>query len=175
MLDDPGYGGGTASGHGFDDGTGYGGGTEVIFKDNVVGTKYARTSTTVSVELDNKCYDVVCTYNDLSIIALLRSKRLTANLDSSVQNGNMGWEVDLDIVNVKIDKKWTSPSTLPKKEKEMIYLICVKQILEETFDVKLYELETVDDYNSQSKWKQAYNRTNLSRDSLYSDIMKVLK
>ena len=56
-----------------------------------------------------------------------------------------------------------------------VELQTVKQVLEDTFSVNLYELETAYDYNSQSKWTHAYNRTNMSRDSLRADVLKVLK
>lgn len=184
LLDDSGYangsgyGGGSASGAGYADGTGDG--TSIGVRDNIVATQYARLSTTLEIDWDTNRYEIVCTYNDLSPLVLLRSRRLRnvaqhGNSPNNVPPATLDWEIGLEIVNVNRGEGWTRPSALSERERTLLYLVCVRQVLEDTFNVKLYELETEDDYQSQMKWTKAYNRNNLSKVSLRSDILKALQ
>jgi hypothetical protein len=140
-------------------------GTKIIEKGNVIGTKYLQKNKTLQISLKNKKYSVVCTYNDLSVIAIMQHKQL-----QNITRNPLEWELDLEIVNINKGFGWTKPSTLKIEEIRPIYLICIKQVLEETFDIKLYELLTEEDYLDEGKWTEAYDRNNLSRDSLNSDI-----
>lgn len=140
-------------------------GTKITEKGNIIGTKYAQKNKTLDIELRRKKYSVVCTFNDLSLLSIMRNNQL-----QNMNNRNLDWELDLEIVNINKGTGWIKPSTLNIEDIRLIYLICVKQILEETFDVKLYELVTEKDYMDTSKWMEAYDRNNLSRDSLSTDI-----
>ena len=147
-------------------------GTKIKEKGNITHTKYEQKNKTLDIELKGKKYSVVCTYNDLSIIAIMRNKQLQ-NMRTSEHD--IEWELDLEIVNINKGSGWIKPSTLKIEEIRLIYLICVKQILEETFDIKLYELLTEKDYLDASKWTDAYDRNNLSRDSLNGDIRNAFR
>ena len=145
-------------------------GTKIAEKGNIIGTKYEQKHKNLEIELKGKKYSVVCTFNDLSLISLMRSRQLQ-NMRSSEQN--IEWELDLEMININKGHGWIAPSTLNIEETRLIYLICVKQILEETFDIKLYELMTEKDYLDTGKWMEAYDRNDLSRDSLNSDVRNV--
>ena len=88
---------------------------------------------------------------------------------------DLEWELDLEITNINKGSGWIKPSTLNIEEIRLIYLACIKRILEEIFDVKLYELLTEKDYLDTSKWTEAYDRNNLSRDSLNSDVKNAFR
>jgi hypothetical protein len=147
-------------------------GTKIIEKGNVIGTKYKQKHKTIDIELKNKKYSIVCTYNDLSIIALMNNKQLQ---QLRTKNHDLEWELDLEIVNVKMGDKWQQPTKTNIPETKILYLICVNKILEETFDIKLYELVTEEDYLDISKWMDVYDRNNLSRDSLNTDVRDKLR
>lgn len=147
-------------------------GTKIVEKGNTVGTKYEQKNKTINIEIKDKKYCVVCVYNDLSIIKIMQKNQIQ-NLRSN--NHIVEWELDLEIVNINKGRGWIKPSTLNTDEIRLIYLACVKQILQETFDIKLYELETEKDYLDIDKWTDVYNRNNLSRDSLNSDIKAAFK
>lgn len=147
-------------------------GTKIIEKGNVIGTKYEQKHKTLNMELKGKKYSVVCTFNDLSLISIMRSKQLQ-HMRSSTQD--IDWELDLEIANINKGSGWIKPSTLNIEEIRLIYLICVKQILEETFDIKIYELVTEKDYLDTEKWMDAYGRNDLSRDSLNTDIQNAFR
>lgn len=136
--------------------------TEIVQKGNIIGTRYETLHKTFDLEIDKEKYQVVCNYNDLSPISLMK----TPVLD---------WEIDLEIVNINKGKGWISPKTLSKSEFNKIYFICLKQILEQTFDIKLYQLSTLDDYLNIDKWMEAYKKYNLSKDSLTQDVKDKLK
>jgi len=146
------------------------GGTSILTRGNVTGTKYGRLHSSFTMQANEKEYVIVCTYNDLSSIALMRTQRLKESVGLALD-----WELDLEIANVKIGKEWLSPSRLSEKEKKLLYLACVKQVLEETFDINLYELTAEEDYLSTIKWTDAYDRNNLSKDSLRVDILQRIK
>lgn len=145
-------------------------GTKVIEEGNATGTKYAQKNRTLQISLKNKKYSVVCTYNDLSVIAIMQHKQL-----QNMTRNPLEWELDLEIINISKGTGWLKPSTLKIEEVRIIYLICVKQILEETFDIKLYELLTEEEYLDENKWVEAYNRNSMSRDSLNSDIRSAFR
>ncbi|MFA6073165.1 MAG: hypothetical protein WC758_03565 [Candidatus Woesearchaeota archaeon] len=141
--------------------------SKFVDKGNIIGTKYEQKNKTMNVEIDNKKYSVVCTYNDLSIIALLRSKQLKNYINEHLYSE---WDLNLEIVNVNSGKGWQNSAKLELEEEKILYFACVKKILEETFDIKLYKIETKDDYLSDEKWSESYEKYDLSRDSLRSDI-----
>jgi hypothetical protein len=81
----------------------------------------------------------------------------------------------MKIVNVNARSEWVNPSKLRMEDEKLLYLICVKQILEEIFDIQLYQFETKEDYLDLMKWMEVYDKNNLSRDSLRSDIKEKLR
>jgi len=107
--------------------------------------------------------------------SIRNSNNATQTVTKTLQETLYEWELDLEIVNINKGFGWTKPSTLKIEEIRPIYLICIKQVLEETFDIKLYELLTEEDYLDEGKWTEAYDRNNLSRDSLNSDIRKCIQ
>ena len=131
--------------------------TEIVQKGNMIGTRYETLNKTFEIYLDKQKYQVVCKYNDLSPISLMKKPLLD-------------WEIDLEIVNVNKGKGWVAPTNLTKQEFDKIYFICLKQVLEQTFDITLYQLSTLDDYLDINKWIEAYKKYNLSKDSLNQDI-----
>lgn len=137
-------------------------GTNIIQRGNVVGTKYAQLHKTFDISLEKKKYKVVGTYNDLSPIALMKQPTLD-------------WEVDFKLININKGNKWESPSNLPRKEHKLLHMICLKQILEESFHIQLYQLSNTDDYLNIDKWNDAYNKNGLSKDSFNMDIKKELR
>ena len=167
-------------------------GTQIISKNNVTGTKYKRLHKTFRIETDKGIYSVVCVFNDLSIIwALKRNKQM----HNYMHNANeLEWEINLEIVNFKYNPRkdegakavtrqikqdaWMDPMKLREldyNEYILIYLVCIKQILEKAFDIQIYEIMKYSDYLNVSKWKEVYSRNQLSMESFYNDIEKKLR
>lgn len=145
--------------------------TSILEKGNVVGTKYERTHKTLKIKINNLEYDVVCKYNDMSIIALLQNK----SLKELSGRQDFDWRLDLEIVNVNCGSGWQDPKHMSKQESKLIYFICLKQLLEEIFDIKLYQFETIEDYFNGDNWRDVYGKNKLSKDSLHFDIERHLK
>ncbi|NQU78639.1 hypothetical protein HQ545_02620 [Candidatus Woesearchaeota archaeon] len=150
-------------------------GTRIIEKGKLKGTKYQRTHKTIHVETDKNKYSVVCTYNDLAIISMLKKSTYLKNYKPD----HLEWELDLEINNIKIgSKNWSDPEKIiqsDKSEYRLIYLICIKDVLEQTFDIQIYEVMTKPDYFTPDRWEKAYQRNGLSMDSFYSDVQKRLR
>lgn len=145
--------------------------TTIIEKGNIIGTKYETTHKTLNIKINNVEYQVVCKYNDISIIALLQNK----SLKELSKQKDLDWRLDLEIVNINSGKGWENPEHVMNKEKNLIYFVCIKQLLEEIFDIKLYQFETIEDYFKGDTWSNAYEKNNLSKDSLHFDIRRHLK
>ncbi len=150
--------------------------TKIIMNKNILGTRYAKLTRTLNIELDKNKYSIVCTYNDISLMALVSTNK---NLQGDFPKE---WEIDMEIVNIGIYEKnvlhWKDPKSLYDKNKKeflLLYLIAAKQILEERFAVKIYEILTEGDYFNAEKWKAAYLRNKLSLESFYKDIEKRIK
>jgi len=163
--------------------------TKVIRDKNIVGTKYGKLTRTFDIETDKKKYSVVCTFNDLSPMALAGRK-----LSSGKYNE---WELDLELVNLGISKSeegnftsnytktlnsinlsWSSPSILYTNDKEefiLLYLIAVKTTLEDIFGIRIYDIVTAKDYYDLEKWRNAYLTYHLSMESFYRDIQNKIK
>ena len=62
-----------------------------------------------------------------------------------------------------------------RQEYFLLYLVAVKQVLEEVFSIKIYEIATQDDYFNIEKWKSAFIRNKLSMESFYKDIQNKIK
>lgn len=135
--------------------------TEIVEKNNIIGTKYARLSRTFPVEIDQKKYAVVCTFNDLGLMPFRKSE----------------WEIDLEIVNIRLnnEKKWKTIDALNPKTAQLLYFIALKQILEESFNVKMYELFQTDDFFNYDKWKNSYRANKLSMESFQNDVERRLR
>jgi len=142
--------------------------TTIVQKGNIIGTKYETLHKTIHIKLDDQEYVVVCTYNDLSIIALMRNKSLNQF------SKKLDWTIDLNIVNVNSGNGWKNPTKIHAKELNTLYFICVKQILEETFDIKLYQFSNIQDYFNIDNWMEIYKKYELSKDSLNADIKRKL-
>ena len=165
--------------------------TKIIKDKNVIGTKYGRLTKTFEIETDKGIYSIVCSYNDLSPMALISSnKNLQGNLTKE-------WELDLEIVNIGISKReegnftsnytktlnslnlsWSPPNILYTNDKEeflLLYLVAVKQVLEYIFGIRIYEMTTRKDYFDTEKWRNAYIRNNISMESFYHDIQKKMR
>ena len=54
----------------------------------------------------------------------------------------------------------------------LLYFACLKSILEEFFELNLFELMTERDLLDIEKWEHVYKRNNLSRESFDIDIYK---
>jgi hypothetical protein len=141
--------------------------TKIIEKGNIIGTKYKVTHKTLHIKINNQEYSVVCKYNDISIIALLQNKSLKELLKQ-----DLDWRLDLEIVNINDGNGWRDPKHM--KEANLIYFVCMRQILEHIFDIKLYQFETIEDYFNGDNWSEAYTKNNLSKDSLHFDIRRHL-
>ena len=162
--------------------------TKLIKNKNAIGTKYGRLTKTFEIETDKGKYSIVCTYNDLSPMALISAnKNLQGNLTKE-------WELDLELVNIGISKReegnftsnytktlnslnlsWSPPNILYTNDKEeflLLYLVAVKQVLEYIFGIRIYEMTTRKDYFDTEKWRNAYIRNNISMESFYHDIQK---
>ena len=156
--------------------------TKLIKNKNIIGTKYGRLTKTFEIETDKGKYSIVCTYNDLSPMALISgNKNLQGNLTKE-------WELDLELVNIGTSPKnstdkneaitWRPPQIFYNDERQeflLLYLVVVKKILEDMFGIKIYEMITGDDYFDTEKWRNAYIRNNLSMESFYHDIQKKMR
>ena len=152
--------------------------TKIIKNKNVIGTKYGRLTKTFEIETDKAKYSIVCSYNDLSPLALISSnKNLQDNLAKE-------WELGLEIINLGISLKdkpkitWSSPKMLQEHDRDeflLLYFIAVKGVLEYIFGIRIYEMAIREDYFNIEKWRNAYNRNNLSMESFYHDIQKKLR
>ncbi len=165
--------------------SGYSGysGTKLIKKGNIIGTKYDKLIRTFNIETEADKYSIVCKFNDLSLMNLMReNKDLQADFSKE-------WEIDLEIVNISMNdaKKyggneetvtWRSPDILYQNDRQeylLLYLVAVKQVLEEMFSIKMYEITTQDDYFNAERWRSAYARNKLSMESFYRDIQEKMK
>lgn len=144
--------------------------TAIIEKGNIIGTKYEVTHKTLKIKINNLEYSVVCKYNDISIMALLQNK----SLKELTHGGGFDWRLDLKIVNTNHGSGWQDPEKMRDQEKNLIYFICLKELLEDIFDIKLYQFETIEDYFNGDIWSNAYEKNNLSKDSLHFDIRRHL-
>lgn len=144
--------------------------TTIIQQGNIIGTKYKTAHKTLNIKIKDREYLVVCKYNDISIIALLQNK----SLKELSKTQDLDWRLNLEIVNINSGKGWRDPKTTNIKEKKLIYFVCIKQLLEQIFDIKLYQFETIDDYFNEDNWSEAYEKNNLSKDSLHFDIRRHL-
>lgn len=135
--------------------------TKIVEKGNITGTKYARQNRTFQVEIDHEKYAIVCTFNDLGLMPFRKSE----------------WEIDLEIVNVSPpnDDKWKSLDTVKPRTAQLLYFVAIKQVLEESFNIKIYELSTAEDFFSYDKWKSVYISNKLSMESFQSDIERKLR
>ncbi|MBS3165803.1 hypothetical protein J4444_01650 [Candidatus Woesearchaeota archaeon] len=135
--------------------------TKIIEKGNMTGTKYARQSKTFQVEIDHEKYAIVCAFNDLGPMPFRKTE----------------WEIDLEIVNVSPphDNKWRALDTINTKTAQLLYFVAIKQVLEESFNLKIYELSTTEDFLSYDKWKSVYSSNKLSMESFQSDIERNLR
>lgn len=148
--------------------------TQVLRKNNVLGTKYARLNRTLGLDIDSHKYALVCTYNDLSPWALIK------NHDNLSEHFGREWELGLELVNVQTEKSksWSDPKIIYQKDKKtwlLLYFIALKVILEDIFNIRIYEISTTQDYLSYDYWKQAYSRNKLSMESFHKDIERQLK
>jgi hypothetical protein len=156
--------------------------TKLIKNKNLIGTKYGKLSRTFNIETEQDKYSIVCKFNDLSLMNLMLENK---NLQGSFSKE---WEIDLEIVNIGVgaqkyaDKRktvtWKSPNILYEHDKHeylLLYLVMVKQVLEEMFSIKIYEITTQDDYFNIEKWRSAFIRNKLSMESFYRDIQKRIR
>ena len=135
--------------------------TRVTASGGVIGTKYSRLSQTLNIEIDLEKYSLVCTFNDISFIPFTKSTE---------------WELDLQLVNLKQSTTpWKDPRNLNPKTRRLLYFIAFKQILEEGFNIKIYEILTLDDYFNYDKWKTVYTIHQLSMESFRIDVEEKLK
>jgi hypothetical protein len=144
--------------------------TTIIEKGNIVGTNYETSHKTFDIKIENRSYFVVCKYNDISIISLLQNK----SLKHFSEQKEIDWRLDLEVVNISSGDGWRDPESIQNREKKLIYFVCIKQLLEEIFDTKLYQFETIEDYFNEENWSNAYEKNNLSKDSLHFDIRRHL-
>lgn len=153
-------------------------GTEIVQRGRVTGTKYDRSNRIFTIEHKSHIYSIVCTYNDLTIINMLRQSSHMRKYIAHDREPSQ-WEVDLEIVNIKKDRgNWQSPKSFEHqhpREFMLLYLACLKQVLEEFFDITLYEIDTEEDLFNPGKWDKAYERNNISRESFYTDVQEKLK
>ncbi len=153
-------------------------GTEMVRRGRVTGTKYERSNRMFAVRRRGETFSIVCTFNDLTLVHMLRQ---SAQLRNYLDHGGEApqWEIDLHIENVRMGKgEWRSPDSFEKERPEeflLLYLACLKQLLEESFDIILYELSTEEDLLSSEKWDKGYRRNSLSRESFYTDVQRRLK
>lgn len=150
--------------------------TKLIKNKNILGTKYGKLNRTFNIETEKNKYSIVCKFNDISLMNLmLENKNLQENFSKE-------WEIDLEIININTNKQkktiWKNPNILYEKDKHeylLLYLIAVKQVLEEMFSIKIYEINTQDDYFNAEKWKSAFIRNKLSIESFYRDIQRKIR
>jgi hypothetical protein len=148
-------------------------GTEIIRKNNISGVKYERPHKTITIQTEKHKYEVVCVYNDLSIYNLWRHNKRVAQKIS--EEPEQEWELDLEIVNIRKDSGKWGLKIQDKTELLALYLASARNILEQIFDIKMYELVTEKDYFNIDLWRTAYKRNNLSEESYYKDIEKKIK
>lgn len=163
--------------------------TKVTQDNNIIGTKYGKLTRTFDIETDKKKYSVVCTFNDLSPMALAGHRLNSGKYDE--------WELDLELVNIGISKRgegnsvsdytktlnfrnlsWSSPNILYTNDKEeflLLYLVAVKEILEGIFGIRIYDIVTAKDYYDIEKWRNTYLTYHLSMESFYRDIQDKIK
>lgn len=145
--------------------------TKLIKEGNVIATKYTTLHKTIDLKIDEKKYSVVYNYNDLSTFAIMRKNYLVEKRNNGYSNiENFEWEIDLEIVNVNFENKWISPDKLNKNELKLIYFICIKNVLEDIFDLNIYEIENVKDFTNFDTWYEIYSKYDLSKDSFNNDI-----
>lgn len=160
-------------------------GSKVVESKNVIGTQYERIHKVVNIEIMGHHYSVVCVYNDLKLFALFRINKQLANYSPNKELPKE-WEVELEIVNIKKDDgQWQSPPTNLTTESSrqyynspeylFLYTVSLKNILEETFDIKLYGLAKEEDYLDLHKWEEAYKVNNLSTESYDYDVNRKLR
>jgi hypothetical protein len=147
-------------------------GTEIMQKNNSTAIKYERQNKTIKIQTERQTYDIVCVFNDLNIYNLWRQNKRVAEKLFEKQEGE--WELDLEIVNIRKDLGKWGFKIENKQEQLLLYLALVKHILEQIFDIKLYEIVTDKDYFNLDLWRAAYKRNNLSQESYYKDIEKKL-
>jgi len=157
--------------------------TELYKAGNVIGTKYGKLSRTFNIETEKNTYSIVCTFNDLSIMNLMLENKYIQEQGSFSKE----WELDLEIVSLGIIDKnnyerimtiWNTPDSLHKSDKQeylLLYLIAVKQVFEETFSLKIFEINTQEDYFDVEKWRLTFIRNDLSMESFYNDIQKKIR
>ncbi|MFW6014502.1 MAG: hypothetical protein ACOCQG_04975 [Candidatus Nanoarchaeia archaeon] len=147
-------------------------GTTLYKKNKALGTKYNRVNEKFIIETNKNEYSIVCVYNDLTIFSMLRQNQLHNLSLDLIQE----WEVNLDIVNAKERKgKWGNPRKVVGKELELVEMAVLKQVLEKTFDILLYEIVDEKDYLDIGKWRKMYEKYNLSLESFYNDVEKKLE
>jgi hypothetical protein len=157
-------------------------GQGIIKKGNAIGTEYNRIVQSFDIETEKDLYVVVCTFNDL------RQKILVTKNLYLRQKFPDEWELNLEIVSLSRSAKkndygrivsvWNTPRELLKKDKNeylLLYFIAVKQVLEETFNLNLFEFSKQEDYFNLEKWRNIYIMANLSMESYYDDIETKLK
>ncbi len=153
-------------------------GTEIHQRGRVTGTTYERLNRIFTAKCGGSTYSVVCTFNDLAVLHLLRQ---SASIRKYIayDRESPQWEIDLRIENLRKEGgKWRPPDVFEQKEPReflLLYLACLKQVLQDSFDIILYELSTEEDILSLGRWDGAYKRNELSRESFYSDIQRKLK
>ena len=152
--------------------------TGIIRRGRVTGTAYGRLNRVFTLERGSHAYSAVCTYNDLAPLHMLKqsgSMRQYLARDGEPPD----WEVDLQIVNVREGKgEWQQPDSFGRSHSRdflLIYLACLRQVLEESFDVKAYELTTEEDLFEPARWEEMYRRNGLSMESYRSDVAEKLK
>lgn len=144
------------------------GGTQIIEQGRISATNYARTHSDFTINFEKDTYEVVCTYNDLTIINMIRKNSF---LKSNYHNKIPPWELNLKIVNIKKnDNGWKDPQKENPNILKTLYFACLKQILEDLFDIIIYEINTEEDLTNIDKWEDIYKRNNLSEESLDADI-----
>ena len=145
-------------------------GTRIIEKGSITGTEYERLNKQFEITYNDDNYSVICIFNDLTIINMLRKNNLIRN---NTNKKIPDWEINLKIVNVrKNNEKWQAPSHDNPQLYDLLYFACLKNILEEFFELNLYELMTEQDLLDIERWEQAYKRNKLSQSSLDIDIHK---
>ena len=154
--------------------------TKFIKQNNITGVKYGSLSKRFDIDIEDKRYAIVCTFNDLTSLNILPYKK-------DLQEYIKEWEIDLKIVNISTDVDkyheksmvtWKDPQTFRENNKRdylLLYFIAIKQVLEFMFGIKINEIVTSEDYFNTYKWKEAYSRNNLSMDSYYHDIEEELR
>lgn len=145
-------------------------GSQLIPGKAITGAKYKRDNRTIDIDTGKAKYSVVCTFNNLDVIIMLRENKQLASYITEKPE----WELDLEIVNIKKDV-WEKPSLLERRDKReflLLYLVCLKQILEDIFDIDIFEISKEDDYFDIGLWQKGYIRNNFSMESFQSDIEK---